>query len=241
MTNGTDGAKREATGEPPRVSPAAEGAIVRAKQELEEMIDRLPLSMLLVTRDGVVTRANRSLLGLLQIDGFRDVLGHRLPALFPGADPRAFAPLLRIQTGYHVECVTARMADGTDHTLRFTALALGAERSVQVMMVEDATGALGQAEEEQRRLKRDAVTALMGSLMHNINQPLTVIMVRARLSLLELEKAEPDIEEVRRSLREIMDFTTQASERLSLFERPRDFVTEPYVGGVDILDIERSR
>jgi putative nucleotidyltransferase with HDIG domain len=80
----------------------------------------------------------------------------------------------------------------------------------------------------------------MGALMHNINQPLTVIMVKARLMHLEVEKGRMDAPEISRNLQEIMRITMHIADMLEGVEKPGDFVTQPYLGDVRILDLNRS-
>ena len=47
--------------------PVSETVLLRAKQELEHMIDLNPQGMALLDRSGIVRRANRALLELLDL------------------------------------------------------------------------------------------------------------------------------------------------------------------------------
>jgi putative nucleotidyltransferase with HDIG domain len=76
--------------------------------------------------------------------------------------------------------------------------------------------------------------------MHNLNQPLTVIAMRSHLMSLAIEKGPVDAAEMKRSLRDIQNFAVEIGEMLRNVAEPSDFVTEAYVGGTRILDVERA-
>lgn len=220
----------------PELTPEPSGelseVITRAKQELEEMIDLTPVTMVLVDKDGTVVRANRALLRLLGSMGFPEVLGRRLRDLFPAEEEGFFAGMLDVHGGYQVRDVSVALPDG-DRTLRFTVLGLGRRTNLRAALVEDVSHEQAEAVDLELKHKREAMRAVTGSLMHSINQPLTVIMVRAQLMLLELGKEDRDIDELRRNLQDIMEFTLQASQTLSRYGDRREYATEPYLDDRD--------
>ena len=88
--------------------------------------------------------------------------------------------------------------------------------------------------------KKEAVKAVAGALMHNVNQSLTVIMVNAQLLNLMLEKGQMNTADLANSLRDIVRETTCIADLLRDVSRPTTFVTQPYPGSPDIMDIRRS-
>jgi signal transduction histidine kinase len=114
----------------------------------------------------------------------------------------------------------------------------GRDEAFRVVIVEDVTGANDRAVQVARSHKRDAVKALAGALMHRLNQPLTVIMVKAAMININIEKGAARPDEIKAALKEIMDLTMTMSEMLRKVEDARDYATEPYPGGGDILSLD---
>ena len=81
------------------------------------------------------------------------------------------------------------------------------------------------------------MAALIGGLMHHINQPLTVITVTAKLMEMGLEKPAPDAGELRKNLNTISERVMQVKTMLENVEAASDYVTEEYLEGKRILDI----
>jgi len=212
--------------------------IERAKQELEHMIDLNPQVMLLVDRSGQTVRANRALLELLGLPDFRKILGKSLTDLFLCEDKSFFQNLLASKGGYDVREARVALGQGNYRLMRFAVVS--SENDVSVIIVNDITAEKEHASHQEKKFKKEAVQALMGGLMHNINQPLTVIMVQAQFMQLALEKGIARPDELKQELQSIMSLIMQIADILKAVERPRDFVTQPYINGIDILDIERS-
>ncbi len=212
--------------------------IERAKQELEHMIDLNPQVMLLVDSEGKVVRANRALLELLGLPDFGRILGRDLNALFPCEDRSFFRGLLSSRDGYDVREIKTMLGGNVSRLLRFAVVS--SDTDVSVVIVNDVTAEKEQAFHQEKKFKKEAVQALMGGLMHNINQPLTVIMVQAQFMQLALEKGLARPEELKKELQNIMSLTMQIADLLKTVERPKDFVTQPYLDGIDILDIKQS-
>lgn len=215
--------------------------IERAKQELEQMIDLNPQIMLMVDGAGIVMRANRALLDLLGLKGYQDVIGRRLHEIFPSASAEFFNALLEIgpESETMREAVIVQEA-GQHRILRFTIVESGASANLNVVIVDDVTHEKEKAAALEKEHKKHAVQVLMGALMHNINQPLTVIMAKAHLMQLALEQNTMRPGDMKQSLKDIMKFTMEIAALLERVEHPKDFVTESYLPDMDILDIDRS-
>lgn len=225
---------------PPGAALTPGPAIERAKRELEHMIDLHPQGMMLVDGQGHVQRANRALLRLVGAAGFAEVLGRSLVDLFPGIDPtQLLTPGADASEARALSGETPG-PDGRPRRLRLTAVGAGAETARYVVLAHDETDAAAPDAHAERRYKQEAVRALMGALMHTVNQPLTVIMIKAHLLHLAMEEGTAHPDDSRRSLQEIMRLTTQVSDLLQTLEQPRDFVTQPYLRDVAILDVDAS-
>ncbi|MEI6971985.1 MAG: HD domain-containing phosphohydrolase [bacterium] len=212
--------------------------ITRAKRELEQMIDLNPQVLLLVDRDGRISRANKALLSLLGFSGYPEVLGKRFADIFPGTES-VMGMLIRRDGCREMEADVA-LAGGRGHTLHFTVVGVGQESELAAVIVSDVSDEKAEAASLAISHKKEAVRALAGALMHNVNQSLTVIMVNAQLMNLMLEKGAMDPEDVANSLRDIVRETSGIADVLKNVSHPIAFVTEPYPGAEEILDIKRS-
>ena len=213
--------------------------IEKAKRELEHMIALIPQVMLLVDPDGRISRANKALLELLGLQGgYPAVLGKRLEELFGGN--AGVKKLLQRRTGNRELEADIKLPDGQLHPLHFKVVGVGTEGELSVVMVSDVGAEKQHAASMEVRHKTEAVKAVAGALMHNVNQSLTVIMVNAQLLNLMLEKGLMNTVELGNSLNDIVRETTLIAEILKDVGRPDRFVTEPYPGSENILDIKRS-
>lgn len=214
--------------------------IKRAKQELEHMIDLNPHSMMLVNSDGIIARANIVLLELLGRKSFSGILGKHLAELFPCPEPVFFATLLKTGTEQTTRETTVTLPGATAARLRFTAVPSSSKSGMFVVICEDISKESESARNLEKRHKKEAVEALAGAILHNVNQPLTVILVRTHLMRLALEKGECNSAEVMKNLQDIVKLTVQIGDIIKLLEKPRDFIVESYAKNVEILDINRS-
>lgn len=214
--------------------------IEQAKQQLEHMIDLNPQVMLLVDRRGRVVRANRALLSLLGIRSFQQVLKRPVGELFPCQDTQFLQQTIGQAAGYHVGESRVDLPGRKNRQIRFTVVSSGKDADLHALIVHDITAESERARRTEKEHKRQAVETLMGALMHDINQPLTVIMMRVQLMMLALQKGTVDVAEFGQSLQDVLRMTMQIAETLRHIREPRDYVTKPYLGDVDILDIERS-
>jgi len=215
-------------------------AIERAKHELERMIDLTPEVILLVANDRTVMRANKALLEFLGLSGFGEVLGKNLSELLAASDSSFFNQLLANKSGYHSMEAECELPDHTKHMLSFTVIGSGRERDPVAVVVRNVTGRKEDAERLEKAHKREALEALVGSLMHNINQSLTVIGVKAQLMHLALQQGEVNTDELKNGLQNIMNLTMTIADFLSNVEKSKDFITQSYIKGIDILDVEQS-
>jgi putative nucleotidyltransferase with HDIG domain len=213
--------------------------IERAKHELEHMIDLNPSIMLLVDDSGTIIRANKALLQLLALDDFTNILNRKLDEVFSCEDSCFFAGLVKDRSLCKKTEATFTIS-GNKHLLKFTLIDSSKNAELFAMIINDVTSESEQATKREKQHKKEAVQALVGALLHNVNQPLTVIMMRAQLMYLELNKGDLQPEALAVSLRDIMRLTTDIAALLRQVETPADYVTTPYSKGVDILDIERS-
>jgi nitrogen-specific signal transduction histidine kinase len=213
--------------------------VERAKRELEQMIDLNPQVMLLLDVQGTIMRANRAFLAMVGKASFASVLKTSVQGCFEQVPAAFFSELLAGTAGHTVRDVETRLG-GARVVLRFTVVPLAQGAGLRVLIIEDITTQRDMEAAAETAHKTEAVRALAGALMHNVNQPLTVISVRAKLALMALDRDRVDVEELRKSLREIMDLTMKISSLLNKVEEHRRFVTEEYLQGLDIVDLERS-
>ena len=211
--------------------------IAVAKRELEQMMDLNPQGMLLIDNDGTIVRANRSAVVLTGVDGFEDLLGKPLATVFAACDDNFFNQVLDTSGGAEAYEAHINLPDGFIRELSFTVVGAGASGSLRVIMVADITGERERVADEEREHKKEAVAALIGGLMHNINQPLAVVMVTAKLMELGLNKPHPEVEELRKNLATISDLIMQVKSMMESVETATDYVTEEYLEGKRILDI----
>jgi len=215
-------------------------AVHRAKIELEQMIDLTPQVMLLVDGSGSITRANLAFLRLVGTSDFREALGRKITDYFEVKDKDFFLELLSSEDGYGMREAGGSLRGCKEGIFRFTVVGIGGDSENHVLIVEDITEERARAVRDEKEHKKDAVRALAGALMHNINQRLTVITVRSKLMLMALEKNDVREEELKKGLHDIMSLTMEVAKILDGLEDQKDFVTEPYLDGLDILDLERS-
>lgn len=212
--------------------------IEKAKLELEQMIDLNPQVMLLVDRNGKITRANKALLAFLGLSNYPSVLEKQIDDIFPGCgDVKKL--LLSREKNREIETEVA-LAGGQKHMLRFTIVGVGEGGDPSVIMISDAGAERVEAESLAIRHKTEAVKAVAGALMHNVNQSLTIILVNAQLMNLTVEKGLIDPIALASHLKDIVRETISIADVLKAVDGPARFVTEPYPGCADILDIKRS-
>ncbi len=212
--------------------------IQRAKSQLERMIDLNPESMALVDGKGTVLRANRALVTMLNASGFPKVLGQKLGALFPVEDGQFFEKLLVGEADHESAEISVRLDDGAARLLRFSVVVGGRDSETLIVIAHDATLEKSEADLIEKGYKVEAVRALMGALMHHLNQPLTVLMVRAKLTQQAVERGNLDPEGLKATFNDIMDLTMRMANMLKRVEESDDYQTQRYIDGLDILKID---
>lgn len=216
------------------------GQIARAKNELEEMIDLNPQIIMLLDKHGRIVRANRATLEFFNIPDFSQILYKDLQSILIGADPNTLKSLLSQPQGYRNIEVRVDTPGVGVRALTLTQVSSGETRDFSVLIVNDVSGESEKAQDLEKQYKKEAVQALTGALMHNINQPLTVIMMRAQMLKFAIKDNEIDPDELRRGLDDVMMLAMNVADMLQAVDRPNDFVTEPYVEGVEIMDLQKS-
>jgi HD-GYP domain-containing protein (c-di-GMP phosphodiesterase class II) len=219
--------------------PTEASHIERAKQELEHMIDLNPQPMLLVDDQATIIRANRAVERFLDLPDIREALGKPVESLF-GCDESPFVSDLLAETDGHLTRETRACPGTSERLLEFTVIKSRGDIGFHAVLIRDVTEVKSQASDEAKEHKREAIRAMGGALMHRINQPLTVIIMRARLVQLAVQRALPDADTITDGLDEIVHLAEQVADTLTTVSKPRDYVTQRYTENVDILDLDRS-
>lgn len=214
--------------------------IEKAKNELEDMIDLNPQVIILLDRNGKIVRANKATLTFFNLVDFSSILNKDMGSLLGNSNQEALKGLLIHAEGYRNIQVPVNIGDKETRSVQLSIVGSGRAGEFSVLIVSDASEETKKARDLEKKHKKEAVQALTGALMHNINQPLTVIMMRAQMVKLAIQQSRIDPAEVRRSLDDIMKLSMTVADTLQAVGKPRDFVTEEYVEGVEILDLQKS-
>lgn len=215
--------------------------IEQAKRQLERMIDIHPQGMLLIGQDGAVLRANSAALKLSGHSAYPEILGQPLRTVVcannrPGIEKKIDRFL---HEGADPE--TALEFEGRNKRLvRLRRVCAGGDHNVCIVLVDDITDRKAADKKLEKQNKIEAAEAVVGALMHNINQPLTVITIRCQLLLLSLEKGSLNPDELKKGLEEISELTLQVADTLSRAQTFRDFVTTRYSDHTSIVDLPQS-
>ncbi len=231
MTQGKPNTRAAQTASP----EALERVIARAKQQLERMIDLNPLALVLLDAEGGVVRVNRAFLALIGVGSFEAVL-HRPLADLLGTP---MGPLLTALRNPDPAAAVHELSVGggdAPRLLRISRVDAGTPETM-VVTAEDITNEQTELALVEQAYKVEAVRALMGALMHHLNQPLTVVTLRARLLLETLERGTVAPAELKSTLEAILAAAVRVADTLRRVERTRDYRTQTYVEGLDIMDI----
>jgi len=211
--------------------------IAQAKLELERMIDLNPQVMLLTDREGRITRANRALLDLLGKAEYQTVLGKSMRDIFPGLC--GFKEAAEDEECERIE-VNIPLPGRGDRILQFIAVGDGARSDLRAIIVQDVTEDRQMAAHRKMEYKKEAVSEIAGALMHNVNQSLAVIMIRAQLMHVLLQKGLLRPDGMTKNLNDIVQEATRVADILKDIDKPVSYVTQSYPGGKKIMDIRRS-
>lgn len=213
-----------------------------ADHRFSQVVEAAPMAILLVQPGGAITFANSC---AEQVFGYsrRELCGLSVEDLVPRSS-RGAHPVLREQ--YSRDPASRNMAarrevsgvrkDGSEIAIEVNISTMPTESGPQVLAIVNDISARKRAEQEAgtRRdevahLSRVALLAeLSGSLAHELNQPLTAILSNAQAGARFLARDPPDLDEVRESLRNIVESDKRAGEvirrlRAMMRKEPPDF------------------
>lgn len=216
--------------------------IERAKNQLEHMMDLAPQLMMLVDSRGVVMRVNKALLMFGGFSAFTQVLGQKLDKVLPCDTDGFYDALLKSRGGNESRLAIVTRGDDAKREISFSHIGTGGGTDLHVIMASDVTDERALQADREKRSKLEAALATVGGLMHNINQPLTVIAVTAKLMHMEVEKGTFQPDAMKERLETIMDLTMQVAAILRQAENQTDYITEQYPGPGhrEILDFQRG-
>jgi nitrogen-specific signal transduction histidine kinase len=169
------------------------------------------------------------------VGGFDALLGKPFASIFADGDEAFVEAIAECARGSKPPDRRVTLPNGFVRELSFSVA--GAASGLHVIIVADITGERERLVNEEKEHKKQAVAALIGGLMHNINQPLTVVTVTAKLMEMALDEPEPDVAELRKNLATISDLVMQVKQMMEKVEAASDYVTEEYLAGKRILDI----
>ena len=228
----------------PQKKAPIQAVIEQAKKQLERMIDIHPQGMLLIGDDGTVVRVNSAALKLSGHAAYPEVLGRPLGAVFSTKDRPGIGEkidrFLRNRTDSSGPGSTLDLEGQNGRLIRFSRVCAGGDHDFCIVLVDDITDRQAADQSREKRSKIAAAEAVVGALMHNINQPLTVITIRCQLLLLSLNKGSLNPDELKKGLEEISELTMQVANTLSRAQSFRDFVTTPYTEHSAIVDLPQS-
>ena len=228
----------------PQKKAPIQSVIEQAKKQLERMIDIHPQGMLLIGNDGTVVRANSAALKLSGHAAYPEVLGQPLGVVFSTKDRPGIGEKLNQFLQHRADSSgpgsTFDLDGRNGRLIRFSRVCAGGGHDFCIVLVDDITDRQAADQSREKKSKIQAAEAVVGALMHNINQPLTVITIRCQLLLLSLDKNSLNMDELRKGLEEISELTLQVAATLSRAQSFRDFVTTRYTENIAIVDLPQS-
>lgn len=220
--------ERDPSGKPLRVRGVLLDGTSRrvADERFRRVVEAAPTAMLLVQADGRITFANERAehtFGYSRAELYGMTVDALVPQGWRGRHPGlrggyGSQPTSRHMSGLREIC--GRRKDGSEVPLEITLSPMPAEQGERVLAVINDISARKLAEKdaalrrsELAHLSRVALLAeLSGSLAHELNQPLTSILSNAQAGSRFLARDPPDLDEVRESLRNIIDSDKRAGE-----------------------------
>jgi PAS domain S-box-containing protein len=180
----------------------------RMRQRFHQIVEASPNGLLLTDGKGAVLRANRRAADLFECQP-DELTGQPLDSLLPGLSaPRAD----------EARELTLRRQDGAPFPVEIAVHPLEGEAGALVFLTD--LSARRHMEEEARRHRDElahvtrvtTLSELSGSLAHELNQPLAIILANAQAAQRLLERRPPDLGEVRAILSDIIDEDRRAGE-----------------------------
>ncbi len=221
--------------------------LARIKKELQLIFDAVGEAILLIDRELTVRRINRAGMGLTGKVAFDQILGRKCHEVLygrqescPDCPTRA---AFRERKGQVVEAQQQVRGETVYHRQQayFLERVDGGDDMV-VLVIADVTEERNSQMETLRAEKLEAVIRLAGGLAHEISQPLAAVSGRSELLEMALEKAEKeaDRDELSRHIKNLRTNSRRLSEIVRRLQNISNYVTKPYYGDTQILDLERS-
>lgn len=207
------------------------------KVQLQAMIDLNPDCMMMLDGDRCVTRANRAFVDLVGRNSFGEVLSTPVYRLFGLDDISPLAPIFSAEKDYSTCRVDVRLK-GDKRTLEFCRVGGDENNQTVFVIVKDISNRLLEDIAVEKQHKQAAVQQLVGAMMHHLNQPLTVIMLRAQILTASLKSGNYTENQILDALNEISKMAITLAKLLRNFESNREFSVENYTHGLDIMKID---
>ena len=220
----------------------AREALQREKERFRILVEELPLGISLINPDGSWAYVNPAFVRIFGYD-LSDVASGRdwFHKAFPDERLRNEAIALWFADQKEGEFNVAKprtfrikCKDGSQKTVTITSIALKTKE--YFVLCEDITERVRAEEEKLKSERLQAAMETAGAASHEINQPLQIIMARAELALMK----GPLIDNLGRELQDILENTERIALITKRLNRITEFRTTDYIGGTQVLDIERS-
>jgi two-component system, LuxR family, sensor kinase FixL len=177
---------------------------------LHDTLERLPLAMLVLTREGRIDFANASAEGLFGY-GRLELRGASADTIMPGLRTS-------IESADRADTLFARRKDRTPFLADVTLRAMHGNASrlmLAVVMDRTERDELRRNRQELAHLTRVSMLGeLAASLGHELNQPLTAILSNAQAAQRFMNREPVDLDEMREILSDLVADTNRASEIL---------------------------
>jgi hypothetical protein len=225
--------------------------VVMAKSELEAVFDTFPSPLFIVGRDMIIRRANKATLHLSGQYSYKELVGMDCCDAL-GCSMRDRCTIRdALKKGEKLSDDIVAEGEWTHPILgrryRPRILSTGTSTDEEgtlgngvLIMVEDVTMVRKFQSRDFREQKLNAVGLLAATLSHEINQPLGAIMGRAQLAIIGLERDAVDLPALKKDLEEIVLNVNRVSQILDKLHQVTDIVTKPYLGEMEILDLDKS-
>jgi len=221
--------------------------LARTKRELELIFDAVDESILLVDAEMLVRRINRAGMMVSGKPSFDQVLGQPChQVIYGSSDPCPGCPAVAAfrDRGYmeaEVDHQTGGRRAKHLHRAHFLERADSGEE-MAVVITEDVTEKRDIEKEKVRVEKLEAVMRLAGGLAHEISQPLAAVSGRAELLEMALEACEGGEGglELQRHVENLRSNSRRLSDIVRRLQNISDYITKPYYGGAEILDLTLS-
>jgi DNA-binding response OmpR family regulator len=221
--------------------------LARIKRELQLIFDGISEAVLLVAGDMTIRRINRAGLAMSGKAAYTELLGKKCHQAIHGlSEPCPDCPVAAaFREGRSQEREMVRHIAGRTIYRRQRAFLLespGGDSPLVVEVTEDVTEQRQLKDELVRSEKLQAVMRLAGALAHEVSQPLSAISGRAELLEMALGHPEKPAEpgELQRHLESLRGNCRRIAEIVRRLQNVSSYVTKPYYGAVEILDLDRS-